>query len=428
MKTISDGENKIASPSKLMNRNFLLVLVSNSVLASPMPMLIILSGLAGGMLAPTKQLSTLPYSLQLLAGFIAAPPMSLFMARYGRGRGFLLAIGLTMTGGGLALVAMKTGEFWLLCLGHAFLGSAVISFGYFRFAATEVVSERWRATAISFTLGSGIIAAIVGPAIFSRTREILAPTLFAGSYLAIMALALIGMIPVLLTRYPAPAGFGAQRRWNKDAAIILRRPRVFVAIFSATAVNAIMILLMTPTALEMVMCGFSETQASRVISWHVVAMFAPGLFTGYLVARFGSSFIIMIGAVFLIAASVVAAADVTLANFFYALLLLGVGWNFGFIGASSMLNESLSATERLLVQGANDTIVALAATLASLGAGILISIFGWISLSYTAFPIIFLLLLSLLWLQISTGRRLRVVDLEVVKTANDTREKTRIKR
>jgi MFS family permease len=392
---------------RLLNGSFLLVLASNAVLGAPMPMLIILGGLAGILLAPFDALATVPVSVQMLAGLVAAAPMSVFMGRYGRKLGFLVAAGLAFAGGLAGMLALFWSSFWMLCLGHACLGAALISFGYFRFAAAELVAEKWRPTAISFTLGAGLVAAVLGPEIFILTRDAFQPIPFAGAYLAIAAIAAAGSVLVLVTRYPPPP---AQRRDGQapavaSARVIVRRPKVAVALVASAASYAAMVLLMTPTPLAMVGCGFSDAQAGDVIRWHVIAMFAPSFFTGLLISRFGSSTIVTTGAMLLGLSAVAAIAGITLVHFYVSLILLGIGWNFGFVGATAMLTESLDATERPVVQGVNDTGVALASTIASFGSGALISAFDWTTVALASLPVVVAIVLATLVLRLTASSR-----------------------
>ncbi|WP_020592974.1 MFS transporter [Kiloniella laminariae] len=371
--------------------NFSLILLGNAVLGAPMPMLIILGGLAGVMLAPRAELAILPVSLQLLAGMLSAMPLSIFMGKHGRKKGFVLGAVMAGLGGILGLYSLFYTSFSLLCLAHGLLGAALSCFGFFRFAAAEVVAEQWRPTAISFTLGSGLIAAIIGPEIFVFSKDYFDPIPFAGAYGAISLISLVGCLPVLALVIPTSATAKTDFVQEKIAASsILRRQPVYTAIFCAAISFGVMVLLMAPTPLAMTLCGFSETQASDVIRWHVVAMFAPSFFTGSLVSRFGSSRVVFLGLVLLAVSGAIALAGIELEHFYLSLILLGLGWNFGFIGATNMLSENLAPEERSVVQGLNDTLVALVATLASFGSGVLISTFDWAAVVVAAFPMIFL--------------------------------------
>ncbi|MCZ4282414.1 MFS transporter [Kiloniella laminariae] len=379
-----------------MNCNFVLILLGNAILGAPMPMLIILGGLAGVMLAPTPELAILPVSLQLLAGMLSAMPMSVLMGRYGRKSGFLLGALCAGLGGFLGAYSLFVSNFLLLCMAHAMLGAALSCFGFFRFAAAEVVSESWRPTAISITLGSGLVAAIIGPEIFVYTRDYFTPVPFAGGYGAISVISLIGCLPIIALSFPKAPGLNTKITTTKApiGKILCRQP-VYTAVICAAVSFGVMVLLMAPTPLAMVSCGFSETQASDVIRWHVIAMFAPSFFTGSLISRYGSARIVACGLFLLGLAGGMAATGIELEYFYISLILLGLGWNFGFIGATNMLSENLLPAERALVQGANDTLVALVATLASFGSGVLISTFDWGAVALAAFPMVFLALVLL---------------------------------
>ena len=382
--------DNVTMPDPTQRLNFSLTLLGNAVLGTPMPMLIILGGLAGAMLAPANELAILPVSVQMLAGMLTAAPMSVFMGKYGRKLGFLLGATIAASGGALGVYSLFYENFYTLCLAHAAMGSALICFGFFRFAAAEVVSESWRPKAISFTLGSGLVAALVGPEVFIYSKDLFSPIPFAGAYGAITVLSIIGSLPILALRLPE-TGNADQLNENKKVATvgeIIRRPAVFTAILCAAVSFGVMVLLMAPTPLAMVGCGFTDVQAGDVIRWHVIAMFAPSFFTGSLISRFGSGKIISCGLVLLCLSAGMAMAGIELENFYLALILLGLGWNFGFIGATNMLNENLSAGERSAVQGVNDTLIALVSTLASFGSGVLISSFSWTAVAATVLPLV----------------------------------------
>ena len=261
----------------MLSRNFILILLANVILGAAMPMLIILGGLAGGWLAPQSWLSTAPPSAQMLAGIGVATPISLFMGRYGRAAGFSLGAVLVIAGGLLGVTAIHLHSFALLCLAHVVLGAALICVGYFRFAAAEVVGDCHKAQAISLTLASGLVAALVGPQLFTMAKDALAPLPFAGAYLAIAALGVVGLLPVMTLKIPVVRTSAPLHTKASGWAVLLANPKVVLAIGVAAISQAMMVLLMTPTPLAMVGCGFSENQAADVIRWHVVAMFAPVL-------------------------------------------------------------------------------------------------------------------------------------------------------
>lgn len=384
-----------ANQSKKGHRNFVLILIGNTILGAAMPMLIVLGGLAGLKLAPSAGFATFPPSVQMLVGLFTAAPISIFMGRYGRKNGFLLGSLFALLGGLLGAIAMWASSFWILCLAHIILGTALVSFNYFRFAAGEAVSEHWQSVAISFVLGSGLIAALLGPEIFIQTKNLVPSIPYAGAYLSICVLALIGMLPVSLINMPKSVTKTNASSTQPVKTILLRRP-VLIAVAGAAISSGIMLLIMVPTSLTMVGHGFHVDQAGDVIRWHVIAMFAPSFVTGFLIKQFGVLRIIAFGLFCLALAAGIAMIDVTLMHFYGSLILLGIGWNFGFIGSTSLLTSALKPDERSAIQGTNETLIAGVSAIASFSSGAIIAGFGWFSLASASLAITALALLSLI--------------------------------
>ncbi|AHD02124.1 MFS transporter [Leisingera methylohalidivorans DSM 14336] len=328
-------------------------------------------------MSPGEGLATLPVSIQLLAGLFTATPMSILMGARGRKAGFLLAALFAVLGGALAAYSLIHGLFALLCFAHALLGAAVVSFGLFRFAAAELVAAPQQAKAISLTLGSGLVAALLAPEVFRLFKDSLAPVPLAGAYLAVSAIALAGMLPIAAAKFAPPQPKAGKDKSRGQTAALWNRPRLLWAILCGVGSFAGMMLLMTPTPLAMVGCGFSDVQAADVIRWHVVAMFAPSFFTGSLITRFGANAIVATGAVLLALSGLTALAGIELVHFYVSLVLLGLGWNFGFVGATTLLNSELMDSEKSLFQGINDTGIALGAAIASFSSGLMIASVGW---------------------------------------------------
>ncbi|NHF74641.1 MFS transporter [Paracoccus xiamenensis] len=339
-----------------------------------MPMLIILGALAGGVLAPSPTLAMLPPAVQMSTGLFVARPLAGLMYRRGRRLGFLLGAGSLTLGGLLAVLAMTSGQFALLVLAHLVLGAALIAINYLRFAAAESVAPERQAQAISLVLASGLIAALVGPELFRLTRDA-GPVPLAGAYLVIAGLGLLGTLPVL-----SLGGMGKPKTAPPQAiplAEALAIPGVRPAILAATVSQGLMVLLMAPAPLAMTAVGCTADQAAAAIRWHVLAMFAPGLVTGSLIRRFGTHTVLLTGMALLFAAGVAAVSGQTFGLFNLSLILLGVGWNFGFIGATHLLQSSTPASARASVQGANDTLVATASAIGAFGSGMLQTFWGW---------------------------------------------------
>lgn len=371
------------------NRNFLGLLVANTILATAMPMLLILGGLSGLMLAPSTALATLPASVQTLAGLVAAAPFSLLMGRVGRRNGFAIGALITTLGALAATQAMFSQSFLLLCVAHFAMGAGLASFQYFRFAAGEAVDAKWQPVAISLMLTSGLIAAVAGPQLFIVAKDALAPVPFAGAYASLIVVSLLGLIPLVAVRMSAPGRKSSQATRGRFASLAaLRRRPIRRAIGIAAVAQGVMIFLMIPTPLAMIGCGFSEDTASDVIRWHIVAMFAPSFFTGFLIQRFGAQNIAVGGLVLIIASAFSAAMGLTGLHFYSALIVLGLGWNFSFIGATSLLAASVTETERATVQGVNDTLIGLVSTICAFAAGLVISGLGWAVLAVISIVIV----------------------------------------
>jgi MFS family permease len=382
----------------LNNRSFLGLLGANTVLGTAMPMLIILGGLAGYILAPSVALATLPASLQTLAGLLAAAPFSLFMGRFGRRAGFLLGGVFAMTGSVGCVLALLWGNFVMLCLAHMMLGAALVSYQYFRFAAAEVVSRNWQPVAISLMLTSGLVAALIGPQVFIALKDALTAVPLVGAYLGIAGLTLIGLLPLLFVDIAVPEAVpGRSLRAIFAGLRVLLEPQVRTAVGMAAVAQGVMVFMMTPTPLAMISCGLSEIMAGDVIRWHVVAMFAPSFFTGFLIQRFGTQRICITGLALLIIAAVAAASGQNPLNFYSSLILLGIGWNFAFIGATTMLASAVAEDQKSVVQGANDTLIALVSTVCAFAAGGILHAFGWATLSLVALGIVIATLGALVW-------------------------------
>ncbi|MEP1537458.1 MAG: MFS transporter [Paracoccaceae bacterium] len=383
-----------SQPSTTQRGTYIGLLASNTILGAAMPMLIILGGLAGLMLAPSPALATFPPSVQTLAGLFATGPFSLLMGRLGRRTGFLIAGVVAILGGLIGLWALFSGSFILLCIAHMAFGAALSGFQYFRFAAAEVVPSNWQPVAISLMLTSGLVAALVGPQVFIYTKDFFAPIPLAGAYAAISVIASIGLIPLVFVRIAKDATTNSRPKLNfASSMIILRRPAVWTAVAIGAVSQGMMVLLMAPTPFAMIECGFSESAAGDVIRWHVVAMFAPSFFTGFLIKRFGTTPVVRAGLLMLIASAIIAASGITGAHFYGSLIILGMGWNFGFIGATNMLASAIKPDERAVAQGANDTVIALVSTICAFSSGAIVAEFGWTVLALASLPVLIIALL-----------------------------------
>ncbi len=384
-------------------RNVLILALASALLGAQMPVHFILGGLAGQMLADNKALATLPISATVFCSMFAAPVIATVMGRYGRMAGFFMGVGGGAIGAGVSALAIFLGSFGLLLAGSALTGIYMAAQGQFRFAAADTASPGFRPKAISLVMAGGLAAAVIGPQMVQIFRESLAPIPFAGAYLAVVALNIVASPLLLFIRIPRPVRRIKGQRLGRPLREILAAPRVRTAIICAMVSYALMNLVMTATPLAIVGCGFSPDVAADVVMAHVLAMFAPSFFTGSLIARFGAEKIVATGLALLAACAVVAISGVTEYHFFGALVLLGLGWNFGFIGATDMLTSSHTPEERSSIQGFNDFCVFGMVTIASLSSGALLNAFadvvtGWQAVNYAEVPFLVLALGALLWL------------------------------
>lgn len=369
--------------------------------------LIAINGLAGLQLADNKLLATLPVTGYVLGGAFWAMPAAAFMRRFGRRAGYTAGSLVAIGGALLGWYALTLGSLWLLCLA-TFVCGLYNAFGAsLRFAAADV-AEAWRpdfrARAISLVLTGGIAGGIVGPAVSKWSRGSL-ETPFAGTYLTLVGFAMGSLLLAQLLRLPSgrqAAAVGEAR----PLAEILRQPACWVAIVCAALAYGVMNLLMVATPLAMEVCGLPYADAAMVISWHVVGMFGPGLFTGSLISRFGVLPVILCGCLLMLGCVAVALSGVAPMHFLVALFLLGVGWNFMYTGGTALLTSAYRPAEKNRVQGFMDTCVFGVMVTSSAGSGALLFVNGWSILNLLSLPAVLIASGAVLWLGARSGWQL----------------------
>ena len=382
--------------SALAKRNILLLAISQALYSCCVITVFSTGSLVGLMLAPNAGLATIPITAFVLGSALTTIPASLLMQRFGRLPIFMMGALACVGGAGLAVFAIYTKNFVFFCFATALQGVFQSTSGFYRFAAVEGSSSEMKPMAISWVLTGGVVAAVAGTLIASGTSDLLAPFTFAGSYAAVVVIALIALAVLLLLKLPKPTVedvHGERRPWPE----LLRQPKLIVAMASATLSYGMMNLMMTAAPVAMVGCGFNKTDASWVIQWHVLAMFVPSFFTGQLIVKYGAQKIAAIGMAILISAAIVGLSGITFGNFAVALILLGLGWNFGFIGGTTMLTESYHPAERGKVQGANDFIMSAVVALASFSSGKILAVAGWNFVNIALFPMALLALCLIGW-------------------------------
>ncbi len=391
-------------------RNVAVLVCAQALLGAQMPMIFTVGGLAGQSLASNPCLATLPISLIVLGSMLAATPVSAIMQRYGRRAGFFVGATAGAIGGAIGAYGLAIASFPVFLLGSFITGIYMSAHGFYRFAAADTASDAYRPKAISYVMAGGLAAAIIGPQMVKLTAEAYVVP-FLGTYFAVIGVNLIGSLLFFLLDIPKPPIPAEDAPKGRSRRELLATPRIAVAVICAMVSYALMNLVMTSTPLAVVGCGYTAGDAADVVTSHVLAMYVPSFFTGHLIARFGVERIVAAGLVILAGAGAVALQGVDLNNFFIALILLGVGWNFGFIGATTMLSGAHEAHERGRMQGLNDLIVFGGVTFASLSSGGLMNcsggtpVEGWTAVNLAMAPFLALAGGALIWLVLRPGAR-----------------------
>jgi len=357
--------------------------------------LIAINGLAGLSLAPNIALATLPVTCWVLGGAIATMPASFHMKRVGRQRGLTSGTLWGVAGALLCALAMWLQSFWLLCFGTLVWGTYNAYGQYYRFAAADIATPDFKATAISLVLAGGLVGGILGPTTSRYTVELAGPK-FMGAYLGLIVFALATMLLLRFIRIPTPSA-AEQAKAGRPLRQIAAQPKFMLAVFAGAVGYGVMNFLMTSTPIAMQVCGHPYGDAAFVISSHVVAMFAPSFVTGRLIRRFGVLPTMLTGALLNLVCIGVALAGIAVANFWWSMVLLGVGWNFLYIGGTTLLTETYRPEERAKAQGANDQAIFIMMAVSSFTSGLTVTTAGWERVNLMALPLIAAVAAALLW-------------------------------
>ena len=388
-------------------RNVAVLVAAQAFLGSQITMVFVIGGLVGQQLSPNVCLATLPISLIVFGSMTTAPWLSALMQRFGRRAGFIAGAAGGLLGAAICAWALTLGNFWIFLIGTYLTGIYLSSQGFFRFAAADTASDAFRPKAISYVMAGGLASAVIGPqlvALLTDTTPDATVMRYFPVFVAAMGLNVLGMLLILLLDIPKPPRPAIGEARGRSRRELLKTPRIAVAVVCAMVSYALMNLVMTSTPLAVVGCGFAVADASNVVTGHVLAMYAPSFFTGHLIARFGVERVMAAGLVFLGLAAGVGLSGVALGNFYVALILLGLGWNFGFIGATTMLTLAHTPQERGRMQGLNDLLVFGGVTLASVASGGLMNcsggtaVEGWTAVNMAVVPFLVLAGAALIWL------------------------------
>lgn len=382
----------------VMKRNVWLLSGCQALMNTGNSLLIATSALVGLRLATDKSLATLPLALQFLTSMLTTIPASFLMKAVGRQAGFIVGTLLGLAGAGLAAGAIVGGNFLYFCIAAALIG-AFNGFGtYYRFAAADVASADYRSRAISYVMAGGVVAAVIGPNLAHWTSEWLSGVEFAGSYLSLLGIYGLSLVVLLFVRIPAPTSTQAHAH-GRPLSVVARQPAYLVALAAGALGFGVMALVMTATPLAMHQHAHAFADTAFVIEWHLLGMFAPSFVTGHLIRRFGVLNVMLAGVVLYVACVAVNLAGTDVAHFWAALFLLGVGWNFLFVGGTTLLTETYTEAEKAKAQALNDFAVFTVITLSSLSAGALQHYFGWRTVNLGVVPLIVVILAAVLWLR-----------------------------
>ena len=377
-------------------RNALILATGQALYGSATVIMFTTAGLIGVQIAPSKAWATLPISAFVIGTALSTIPAAMLMKRIGRRPGFMLGACAGTIGAMVGVYAIYTRSFPLFILATVLQGVYQAFAQHSRFAAADMASPAFRPKAISWVMTGGVAAGLLGTSLVMFTTDLLAPVTFAGCYAAmvvICALAIGVMGFVDIPRREESAASGAARPLPE----ILKQPRLLVAMIAATLSYGMMNLVMTAAPIAMIDCGFTTSNAAWVIQWHVLAMFVPSFFTGQIIARVGAEKVCATGLILLGCAATAGLLGISFGNFAVNLILLGLGWNFGFIGGTTLLTDCYRPSEREKIQGLNDFAVFGTVAVGSLISGKLLDWFGWSSVNLAVFPIGAVALSLILW-------------------------------
>lgn len=381
-------------------RNVWLLAACTALFMSGNALMITLSALVGNhMLSEDKALVTLPVSTMVLGTLVATLPASFWMRHVGRRLGFMTGAAIGFVGGIAASVAIYENIFWLFCLGTFLMGSYNAFGQYYRFAAADTASVDYRARAISYVMAGGVVSALFGPKLAFHTHDLIPEHIYLASYASLSVLATVALVLLSFIRIPRMTA-EERRDTGRPWTVIVRQPVFIVAVLSAVVGYASMSLVMTATPLAMALCNHDMTDIPDVIQWHALGMFAPSFVTGHLIRRFGVLNIIGAGCVIELLAVLIDLHGVTLVHFYVGLLLLGVGWNFMFVGGTTLVTEAYRPSERAKTQALNDFLVFGSVAASSFVSGNLFHFVGWSAVNYSAIPFIATAFAAIVWLSL----------------------------
>ena len=396
MSAVAEPVADALAGDRLARRNALVLAFAQALAGGNNTVLVATAAIVGTMLAPDKGLATLPISIFVLGMWMGTLPMGMLARRLGRRNALQIGTGCGVLTGLICCVAVLQGSFFLFNVGAVFSGFYASAHQSYRFAAADTASDEFRPKAISWVLIGGVFAGVVGAQLVIATQNSWPPYLFAATYIGQSALALIAGGVLMFVNIPKPPPRSAVGD-GRPLSEIAREPRFIVAVACGVAAYSMMNLVMTSAPLAMVMCNHSITDATLGLQWHVLGMYAPSFITGSLISRFGLERIAGLGFALILVAAGIGIAGISLWHFWIGLALLGVGWNFAFIGATTMVTHCHRPNERNKVQAFNDFLVFGSMAIGSFSSGQLLASFGWATVNEVVFPVVLAAIALLLW-------------------------------
>jgi MFS family permease len=382
----------------LARRNAVVLAVAQALAGGNGAVTFATAAILGAMLAPSKALATLPLSAYVIGQWLGALPVGALASRFGRRASYQAGTVCGVLTGVILCLATLQGSFFLLNIGTFFSGLYAAAHQAYRFGAADTASDSFRPKAISWVLVGGVFAGVLGPQVVIATKDLWPPYLFAASFVAQAGLALLAAVVLTRVEIPRPS-FASGASGGRPLRVIVRQPRFIAAVACGVASYAIMNMVMTAAPLAMIMCSHSVTDATLGIQWHVIGMYLPSFFTGALIARFAVERVVAAGLLLIVVSALVGLAGITVAHFWVSLTLLGVGWNFAFIGATTMVTQCHAPSERTTVQSFNDFLVFGSMAIGSFASGTLLATFGWEAVNGVVFPVVLAACALLLWLR-----------------------------
>ena len=393
----------VVTDDRLAKRNTLVLAIAQALAGGNNAVIVSTGGIVGAVLAPDRGMATLSITMMVAGMWAGTLPIGWLAANYGRRFALQSGTAVGILAGLISCTAVMIGSFALFCFG-AFCGG-LYSAGHqsYRFAAADTASEQFRPKAVSWVLAGGVFASVIGPQLIIYTQNLWQPYLFAASYIGQAVFAALAGCVLIFLKIPWQTA-RKHGSGGRPLAVIARTPRFLIAVLCGVATYAMMNLVMTSAPLAMVDCGHSVTDATLGLQWHMLAMFAPSFFTGSLIQRFGVNRIVLTGFLFMVASALISMTGITVTHFWTGLILLGLGWNFAFIGATTMVTKCYRPEERNKVQAFNDFLIFGSMAIGSFASGKILATLGWIAVNAVLIPPVAAAAALLLWLTLLERR------------------------